>query len=431
MDWRSSTTSAQLQNDNNITSPVFVPKTEEEKSVIRDQLDRVLAHPCFRNSVRSQNFLRYIIEHSLHNEPGQLKERIVGIEAFGRPADYDTSRDSVVRSTASETRKRLAQYYRELECKDEIQFEIPPGAYYAEFHFPGKDLAESIEPSASSPPIVFSILRKGWVALILAATIVAAMAGLSLWGLGNSKLSAGTLLRIENAAGFLNPNLTLLWEPLELFWRPVWNSPDSVLICVGESQLQSQKSDVDTGHSDASYVALSSTSAVANLSGLLGRAHKQFRLKTVESMTYDDLRGSSAILIGGLDNSWTVHSTENLRFRIVRAQPPGSSWIEDYNNKESKTWSISSAQDSKDFQDYAIVGRFLDPSARTYVMVAAGLGKDGTEVAGEFLVDPAYIRELTKSLPRNWPSKNIEIVIATRVVDGNPGPPRVLAVDVW
>src|SRR5262245_4692029 len=76
------------------------------------QLERLLANPLFRNSKRYPTLLRYVVERTLDGHPGELKERTLGVEVFGREPDYDTNLDPVVRITAAEIRKRLAQYYQ-------------------------------------------------------------------------------------------------------------------------------------------------------------------------------------------------------------------------------------------------------------------------------------------------------------------------------
>jgi hypothetical protein len=38
-----------------------------------------------------------------------LKERTLGVEVFGRRADYDTNQDPMVRASAAEIRKPIAQ----------------------------------------------------------------------------------------------------------------------------------------------------------------------------------------------------------------------------------------------------------------------------------------------------------------------------------
>src|SRR3954462_9444627 len=96
---------------------------------IRVTLDRVLASAAFRKSEQCCKFLRYVVEH--HDEP--LKERQIGVEVFGRAANYDTAEDPVVRVRATEVRKRLSQYYGESSNRRDVRFEIPAGAYHVEF----------------------------------------------------------------------------------------------------------------------------------------------------------------------------------------------------------------------------------------------------------------------------------------------------------
>jgi hypothetical protein len=86
---------------------------------------------------------------------------------------------------------------------------------------------------------------------------------------------------------------------------------------------------------------------------------------------------------------------------------------------------------SKLTQDYAIVARFRDPTTLQMVVVAAGIGENGTIAAGEFATSGAFLEELASQAPKGWRSDNIEAVLATQVIDRKSGPPRVLAVHVW
>lgn len=67
---------------------------------------------AFRNSPRCQEFLLYVVESTLAGKRDQLKERLIGIQLFGREAAYDTADDPIVRVKANEVRKRIAQYTR-------------------------------------------------------------------------------------------------------------------------------------------------------------------------------------------------------------------------------------------------------------------------------------------------------------------------------
>src|ERR1035438_7693186 len=110
--------------------------SEAEKESIREQLNRLLASPYFIQSKRSVTFLRFITDHTLAGDTEKIKERILGIEIFGRDAAYDTASDPVVRVTASEIRKRVAQYYQESGHQDELQITLPSGSYIPRFHWP-------------------------------------------------------------------------------------------------------------------------------------------------------------------------------------------------------------------------------------------------------------------------------------------------------
>jgi hypothetical protein len=110
-------------------APVRHAFSQAERDAIRKQLERMLANPLFKNSKRYPNLLRYIVEHTLEGSSSELKERNLGVHVFGRELDYDTNADPIVRATAGEIRKRIAQYYHEHGHEDEIRIELSPGSY--------------------------------------------------------------------------------------------------------------------------------------------------------------------------------------------------------------------------------------------------------------------------------------------------------------
>ncbi|MGD0914159.1 MAG: hypothetical protein ABR928_19885, partial [Terracidiphilus sp.] len=86
----------------------------ERIASVRAHLQDVLTSDAFMGGLRAQDFLRLVVEHSLAGQFDCLRERMLGAEMFGRPIDYDTGNDAVVRVKASEVRKRLTQYYLSL-----------------------------------------------------------------------------------------------------------------------------------------------------------------------------------------------------------------------------------------------------------------------------------------------------------------------------
>jgi len=47
---------------------------------------------------------------------------------FGRRADYDTNQEAIIRISAAEIRKRIAQYYHEPGHETELRIELPLGS---------------------------------------------------------------------------------------------------------------------------------------------------------------------------------------------------------------------------------------------------------------------------------------------------------------
>src|SRR3974390_257288 len=100
---------------------------------IREELDRILSSPEFRTSKRSQDFLKYVVEHALTGQADLLKERTIGIEVFGRSTDYDPGEDATVRVRAGQSRKGLGLYYPEQGEPYPVRIKLPLGTYIPEF----------------------------------------------------------------------------------------------------------------------------------------------------------------------------------------------------------------------------------------------------------------------------------------------------------
>jgi len=65
------------------------------------------------------------------------------------------------------------------------------------------------------------------------------------------------------------------------------------------------------------------------------------------------------------------------------------------------------------------------------IIVVGGIIDKGTLAASELVYNPAYLDALLAKAPKNWESLNLEAVLETQLIDGQPGPPTVLAVEVW
>ena len=77
------------------------------RRLLTEELKRVLSSSTFARSERLSKLLRYLIERHLAGHDDELKESVIGVEVFGRRADYDPKLDSTVRTEAVRLRARL------------------------------------------------------------------------------------------------------------------------------------------------------------------------------------------------------------------------------------------------------------------------------------------------------------------------------------
>jgi TolB-like protein len=117
---------------------------------IRQHLNEVLQSPAYSGSKRSRALLQSLVEDALAGRFDELHERSLGVRLYGRTPDYDTANDAIVRVNATEVRKRLAQYYRELDAEPPLRIELPSGTYIPRFVF--REPAKSRTASAASEP---------------------------------------------------------------------------------------------------------------------------------------------------------------------------------------------------------------------------------------------------------------------------------------
>jgi hypothetical protein len=123
--------------------------SETREQAVHAELTRLLESVSFRSSKRCREFLEYIVEHTIKGPSGTLKERSIGVELFQLPQDFDTGQHTIVRVTANEVRKKLAQHYlAENGAHHTVRIELPPGSYSADFKWDETPVVEAPAPKS-------------------------------------------------------------------------------------------------------------------------------------------------------------------------------------------------------------------------------------------------------------------------------------------
>jgi adenylate cyclase len=83
-------------------------------------------------------FLRFVVEKTLSGGTQGIKGYTVATEVFGRKADFDGAKDTIVRIQAGRLRRALERYYLTIGGQDPIRIDIPKGTYVPTFHPAGR-----------------------------------------------------------------------------------------------------------------------------------------------------------------------------------------------------------------------------------------------------------------------------------------------------
>jgi hypothetical protein len=406
-------------------------------AALRAHLEAVLKSAQFRNSKRCQALLRFIVEETLDGRGDQLKERTIGVSALGRDPGYDPGQDAVVRNVAIEVRKRLAQYYVEPSHEDGIRIELLPGSYIPEFRMAGPG-PQAPEAAAAAPnPALSGLSSRGWK-----------LAGASL-ALGFACAAGGFLA--------FGPS------DFDRFWAPILSGGAVVQICIGEPtepiyRLQGPSRNLLANRLDPNATPVAEhlspkpvspedleviTSRVlwrrdafcaARIAGLLQAKGQAYRLRVTSEAPFSELQGSPLVMLGGFDWQNQIRQRAGVRFS-VRSETVGGiqyKFINDSQNPSKKDWRFRYPETgSPTYEDYAVVTRSLLSETGKPVVSIVGASEWSTQAAGEFIVTPASVGAALRAAPSGWASRNVQIVVRTKVIQRVPGPPTAVGIHVW
>ncbi len=398
---------------------------------------------------------------------GEINEYLIGVEVLGRPADYYPGEDATVRNRAYALRNKLQEFYVHEKPDARIRIELPKGSYCPHFIECETPALESIgtEQRNEAPPIAVALeaplpdaqprRRVRRVRQVRHVRQVRQVRWIAAASLAIVALAAIAFLLVKNG-----PHKSALDE----FWGPVLESQQPALIYLGKTvtynlsrRLHDEYLRQNPDKLNASpyvlplapgtqispadiipvpHINVGAGDAVAavQLTSLFNLRGKATRLRIGIDTSFSDLRDSPVVLLGAFSNTWTMQMTREFRFVFEKELDAGGAvWrVKDRQNPEQWKWSLHNVYPAvKTDTDYAIISRVLNSPSGNTLISAAGITTFGTQAAGEFLTNPAYLDEFMRQAPAGWQKKNLQIVVSVKVIDNTPGPPTLLAVHFW
>ena len=444
---------------------------EANTAAVRKHLAEVAEGAAFKGSHRSAQFLRHVVEQAIEGHLECLKERVIGMELFGRTPSYDTSEDAIVRVTASDVRKRLLQHYGRYGATSGLRITLPLGSYVPVIthengqlvtgapaavtadllHLPPTAKESDLEPNQAGVPGPSKEKeekeehrvtgRRPW--LIAVAAILCAV----------GVFGGGQLLGRYEA---LSPNPLLASSP----WRVFVNSPHLTQIVTSDpAMVEVQEL---TGHqisasdyanrqylpeantlspevSRASNVILRDGISAAvdppialDIAALGSSLARKLRVNSARNLRMPDLETDDNFIFLGSPRSdpWTSLFSDQLDFRFVFNKEAGQEIIHNYRPRANEISDyLPTALGGGTGESYAIVALVQNLDQNGQVLLLAGVNAEGTEATGRFVTDlPRFTKALDQcGATRPGASSHFEFLLRLNTMAGSPHNTDVVA----
>lgn len=392
----------------------------------RELLQRVASAPRFQKSKRLRELLLYLGERTLSDPAYVLREQEIGVDVFGRHADYDTSHDTLVRVQVSQLRKKLQEHFSEEGRDEPLIIEIPKGNYAPVFR-PRAELVESAPaPPAYLPPVAAAASTRSMFAAGVAAGAV--LIGLTWWIFAVVRQPAGT------------PAVNALWRQLFANGQTTYTVVADVNLMIFEnligrtipvSEYETHEFDAlaeqyipDAGqralaHSVVTRVATSVSDVLAarDFGVVAAAAHLPLNLLSARDSSSDLVSSQNTILLGSLrSNPWVSLFESQMNFQT------------DYQEKPAAVRFVNRAPVPGEQEDYRAVWRrtgycrvaFLpNPKHTGNVLVISGSDVISTEAGARYVTSEDAIRQLRQKLglPTGEPFPHFEVLLKTQVLN--------------
>jgi hypothetical protein len=414
-----------------------IARTAEGKALLQRALDEVTKGDAFKSSHRSAQFLEYVIHQSALGHLDALKERVIGVELFGRVPSYDTGEDAVVRVTASDVRKRLLQHYSANGHTSEFRIVLPSGGYVPELirdtshraHVglseapaaepakEGKEVAVLIPKPAVEQPQKKQIKGRLWVLSLLGSAVLICVVVLSRAELRKRSSPTDVQSRSPWGATFTGarPVLIVASDPnIEEIQRIAKTSvtlsdyANQHYLPQNVASLPAQEvvfmKDILRGNKISTFDG----EIIAGIASLMPRNQSRPAVKGARDIRVQDLEtnGNLVLLGSPRSNPWALMYDPLLDFRFVFDDHTQREFIQDVHpGKGEKNVYIPSAGGFGTGDSYATISFFQNPGHTGQILMIAGANGEGTEAAGSLVTDPTRWDSLMNScnLPSSVP----------------------------
>jgi hypothetical protein len=426
---------------------------------LQQHLKEVLEGSAFKGSHRSGQFLKYIVEQAIAGHFESLKERVIGVELFGRSPSYDTGDDAIVRVTASDVRRRLLQHYGKYGTNSQFRIRLPLGTYVPEFsREPHNSVVDAHEaeplsevtvvspepvpvvapPPPATPPII-GHTAVPWLAIAMVITVLNLLTGIAmLWNHSSRKAEALSVLPWSTF--FISPRATqiITSDPNIAEIQAFTGDQISVSDYANHNYLPNPKALTPAAERFCRSILRGDKSAAldvpiaVNIAELAQTSSKKISVRTARSIQISDIKNDDNFVFLGSprSNPWSGLFAPLLDFRFVFDKKLGSEIIQnDHPRQHELPYYVPTAPGWATGQSFAIIAFVQNPDQNGHVLLLAGANGEGTEAAGKLATDLTRLSLALRNcgIPSPGPTQHFEMLLQLNTMAGSPNNVDVVA----
>jgi hypothetical protein len=415
-------------------------------------LQRVVASPQLKRAARMREFLLFVGQRTLKDGSEQVHEQEIGCEVFGRPQNYDTSVDNIVRVNATDLRKRIEEYFATDGASEPVVLEIPRGSYKPVFR--ARAVETVPQPALEQPS------RQGAVQGVVQGTAVSRAADPRLlWLAGAAVIALSVVcavLWMQNQA-MSRPLYTSSKTPaIASFWSGVFGARASTDVILADTSFAliediTKKPIPLSEYLNRNYISETESPAlgqerredlalivqrnygslgdfrVAQQIGALDPLAKNIRLYYARDYRPDLIKQDNVVLIGSRkSNPWVDLFADRMNFTVEYDPDHFVSYIRNRSPAAGEQATYTSPPSPDPTTGYSVVAYLPNPDQPGKVLIIAGTGSEATEGAGEFLTSEASLENFKKLLHVST-LPYFEVLLKTAHLDSTPLGAQVVA----